>query len=205
MKLRNHYSFTAKARLAYWLLRTRLLWPQARLIRFPFDLRGKRFVDPGTGLTTGVGCRIEAFSDRPCKKIVFGNHVQLNDYVHISALESVRIGDHVLIASHVYISDNSHGRYAGTSHDAHPDTPPIERPHTVAPVSIGSNTWIGEGVIVLPGVSIGRGCVIGAHAVVNRDIPDHSIAAGSPASVIKRYNTGTGRWERVPAENTERP
>ena len=49
----------------------------------------------------------------------------------------------------------------------------------------------------MPGVTIGDGCVIGAHSVVNKDIPADSIAVGSPARVIKHYNINTKRWEEV--------
>ena len=70
---KNSYSFRQKLQLAFWLLRTKLLSPKARLIRFPFDLRGGEFVDLGSNLTTGVGCRIEAFSTNGNrdKKIIF--------------------------------------------------------------------------------------------------------------------------------------
>lgn len=53
------------------------------------------------------------------------------------------------------------------------------------PVSIGSDVWIGDNVTILPGVHIGDGCVIGAGAVVTRDIPPYTIAAGVPARVIR--------------------
>lgn len=66
-----------------------------------------------------------------------------------------------------------------------------------APVKIGKNCWLGEGVIVMPGVTIGDGCVIGAHSVVNKDIPPASIAVGCPACVIKQFNYKTDRWEKV--------
>ena len=63
-------------------------------------------------LTTGKGCRLEVFSTKE-KKLFFGNDVQINDYVHISVMSSVSIGDNVLMASHIYIADNSHGFYGG--------------------------------------------------------------------------------------------
>ena len=71
-------------------------------IRFPFDLRGKKYIDPGAGLTTGVGCRLEAYSNGPCV-LRFGQNVQLNDHVHICAMREIEIGNHVLMASKIYI------------------------------------------------------------------------------------------------------
>ena len=64
-------------------------------------------------------------------------------------------------------------------------------------MKIGDNVWLGEGVIVMPGVTIGNGCVIGAHSVVNKSIPDNCIAVGTPAKIIKRYSFDSKKWERV--------
>lgn len=77
--------------MVWWLLRTKLLCPQARLIRFPFDIRGKRYIDLGRNLTTGIGCRLEAFSADRRPTMHFGRNVQLNDYVHICAMQDVTI------------------------------------------------------------------------------------------------------------------
>lgn len=195
----NRYSLFNKVRLAFRLLMTKLIWRRARIIRKGITLRGKKMVDLGTGLTTGYNCRIEAFlsGDDSKKKIVFGDRVQINDYVHISAIQSVRIGDDVLMASHVYISDNSHGSYKGDNNDTSPEIPPTKRPYLVSPVNIGNRVWIGEGVIVMPGVNIGDGAVIGAHSIVNNDIPSNCIAVGSPAKIIKQWNKETQRWEKI--------
>ncbi len=54
-----------------------------------------------------------------------------------------------------------------------------------SPVKIGNNVWIGSHVIILPGVTIGNNCVIGAGSVVNKSIPDNSTAVGVPAKVVK--------------------
>lgn len=198
-RIANKYSFADKIKLGFQWLRTKLFYPGQRIIRRPFSLRGGELVDLGNRLTTGTGCRIEAFltgNDRH-KKIKFGSRVQINDYVHLSALDSIEIGDDVLIASHVYISDNSHGSYSGDTYDTPPDVPPTERPYATAPVRIGDRVWIGEGVIVMPGTTIGSGSIIGAHSVVKGVIPADTIAAGTPARPIKRWNRESGRWERI--------
>ena len=67
----------------------------------------------------------------------------------------------------------------------------------MAPVKIGKNVWLGEGVIVMPGVTIGDGAVIGAHSVVNKSIPPACVAVGSPAKVIKKYSFEQGVWLKV--------
>lgn len=197
--LHRHYSFFEKIQLAYFLLRTKFINRKIRLIRFPFVLRGRQFVDFGNNLTTGFWCRFEVYpTDNDVRKrLILGNNIQMNDYVHICALDHVEIGDGCLFASHVYISDNSHGRYSGGFCESSPDEAPDHREYVIAPVKIGKNVWLAEGVIIMPGVTIGDGCVIGAHSVVNKDIPEGCIAVGSPAKVIKRYSRDSKCWERV--------
>lgn len=198
-KLNNDYSFFEKCQIALWLFRTKLLEKRARLFRFPMVIRGRKYIDFGEQLTTGVGCRFDCFpgNEPSTKKLVFGKNVQINDYVHIVAMNKVIIGDNVLMASHVFISDNSHGCYKGCDNDSNPMVPPTKREYYTAPISIGNNSWIGEGVIIMPGVTIGEGCVIGAHSVVSRNIPNYSIAVGSPAKIIKQYNFNNKKWEII--------
>lgn len=62
-------------------------------------------------------------------------------------------------------------------------------------VTIGNDVWIGHGAVIMPGISIGHGSVVGANAVVTRDVPDYTIVAGSPARPIRA---------RFPAEIVER-
>ena len=99
----------------------------------------------------------------------------------------VVIGDQVLTANNVYISDNVHD-FADIS------TPSMHQPVLFKKaVSIGSGSWIGENACII-GASVGRNCVIGANAVVTRDIPDFCVAAGIPAVVIRQYEPGSKSW-----------
>jgi acetyltransferase-like isoleucine patch superfamily enzyme len=66
------------------------------------------------------------------------------------------------------------------------DRPMRHQPPTVAPIVLEDDVWIGMGVLVLPGVRIGRGSIIAAGAIVTRDIPPGSVAAGQPARVTRR-------------------
>lgn len=196
--IRNRYTLMEAAQLGFWLFRTKCCCRNARLFCYPFDLRGRRYVDFGKSLTLGRGCRFDVFDNqRGTPSLVFGEHVQLNDYVHLVAMDSITIGSHVLMASHIFISDNSHGSYKGDALDSDPTTPPIKRDYPTAPVSIGDNTWICEGVVIMPGTRIGKGCVIGAHSIVRGEIPDYTVAAGNPAKVIKQYDFDKQRWVRV--------
>ena len=195
----NSYTPFDYERHFFYVVRSTLISAKIRIIRFPIDIRGRKFILWGEALTIGRHCRIDAFysNGKGLPRIRFGRNVQINDYVHIVAMQSVIIRDNVLIASHVYISDCSHGSYKGDKYDSAPDTPPINRNYKIAPVIIGDNSWIGEGVIIMPGVTIGKGCVIGAHSIVNKDVPDYSMAVGSPAKIIKKYNFVSEKWERI--------
>lgn len=180
------------------LLLTKIIFPGARLVRRPFYLRGgrKRFVY-GDGFTCGYSCRFDlAGNGTP---LVFGKNCKINDRVHISAHESVVIGDNVLMASNIFISDNSHGSYG--ANPSLPDMAPDDREVVTKPVRIGNNVWIGEGAAVMPGVTVGNGVIIGTNAVVTHDVPDNTIVAGIPAKPIKSFVGGGG----FPVENGETP
>jgi len=181
-------------------INTKLLYRQARIIRRPYIIKGKRYIKVGANFTTGVGIRLEGvFHEIPSTKytIVIGNNVQINDYVHIAALEEISIGNDVLIASKVFITDHNHGTYSGSLSDESPLVRPDKRKIVSSKVVIENKVWIGEFVAIMPGVTIGEGAIIGAMSVVTKDIPAYSIAVGSPARVIKTYNFDIDKWERV--------
>lgn len=192
----QRYGWLGALRLAIDLWHTRLLFPGARLVRRPIYIRGKRHVAIGANFTAGVGNRLDAFDFEPPPGPILkiGRNVEINDRVHIAAVREVVIGDDVLLASNIFISDHDHGSFREAWPEDSPDVPPAERPLRVAPVSIGDRVWLGEGVQVLPGVSIGAGSVVGAGAIVTRSLPPDCVAVGAPARVIKRYDRSAGRW-----------
>ncbi|MGL6364351.1 DapH/DapD/GlmU-related protein [Aeromonas veronii] len=178
---------------------TRLFYRRAQLVRLPVSIRGKNDICFGNGLVTGKYCRIDAFSfdkKQDEKIIVFGDNCQINDSVHIAAIKSINIGDNVLIASRVFITDHQHGKYTGDG-QSNPHEPAAKRSLSSNPVIIENNVWIGEGAIIMPGVKIGCNSIIGANSVVTKDIPDNSIAVGAPAKVIKRYDFSLKKWEVI--------
>lgn len=109
--------------------------------------------------------------------ISVGNNVQISRNCYLNGAGNINIGDHTMlgpnssIVSVNHISDNV-------------DIPMREQGIQKAKVSIESDVWLGAHVCVMPGVKIGKGSIIGAGAVVTKDIPPYSIAAGVPAKII---------------------
>lgn len=197
MSFLKRYSILQVFTLIYCKIRTFFIFKNARIIRFPIDIRGRNFIKVKKGFTTGVGCRIEAYPESNTSILFFGENFQMNDYVHITAREKVYIGNNVLLASKIYISDCSHGSYSGDIDDSSPDSIPHDRPLFSKPVVIEDNVWLGESVSILPGVTIGKGTIVGANSVVSKSLPPNVIAVGAPAKVIKKFNFDTQRWEKV--------
>jgi acetyltransferase-like isoleucine patch superfamily enzyme len=139
--------------MAFCVLITKMRFRNARIVRRPVYIRGRRWIKIGYGFTTGRALRMEAFPADSSNRIriEIGDHVQLNDYVHIAAIDYVHIGNHVLIASKVFISDHNHGKYSGEGQES-PLVPPVTRALHSKPVVIEDNVWIGEFVSILPGV-----------------------------------------------------
>jgi acetyltransferase-like isoleucine patch superfamily enzyme len=195
-ELIRRYGFFGALELFFHFLYTRINFPGCRLIRRPFDIRNKRFIKLGAGFTSGRGCRIEAFPGDGAQGTVIsiGKDVQINDYVHISGVKRIFIGDNVLMASKIFISDLNHGNYSGESQDD-PHVVVAKRALHSKDVIIEENVWIGESCSILPGTTIGKCSIIGANSVVSKSIPAYSIAVGNPARVVKSYDFSTRKWE----------
>ena len=200
LNLVRRYGYYGTARLFFSVVFSKcLLSRKVRIVRFPFYIRGAKHISWGSNFTSGVNLRIDAdpieLSKNNCI-LKIGNNVQVNDYVHIGAVGQVLIGNNVLIASKVYISDHNHGSYNGNFQSS-PDIEPSKRQILSFPVIIEDNVWIGEQVSILPGVTIGQGSIIGANSVVSRSIPANCIAVGAPAKVIKKFNYNNNQWEKI--------
>jgi len=188
MKLNSKYSIPDYFRLVWSLVLTKIFFRGSRLIRQPTRIRGYSNMMVGVGFTTGQYCRIEAgkMISEKVPTLFIGDNVQINDRCHIGALVNIHIGNNVLIASDVFITDHDHGS-AKDIYSLIP--PPVSRKLIFSPVFIGDNVWIGEKVIILKGVCIGHNSIVAAGSVVTKNIPPFSVVAGNPAKIIKIFNS----------------
>lgn len=194
MRSSNYGIYETLQNISY-VLKTKLLFPSCRMIRFPIVIRGKKYIEFGRNLTTGRHCRIEVNGRFKDKRLILGDNVNIGDNVSIRCADSIQIGNNVLIGSRVLIIDNSHGNYKGDNQDS-PEIPPNERKIMTASIDIGNNVWIGEGSVIQQGVKIGNGVVIAANSVVTKDVEDNCIVGGCPARIIKKYCYCTKMWSK---------
>jgi acetyltransferase-like isoleucine patch superfamily enzyme len=146
----------------------------------PLRLNGEHRIAVGSGVFVGSSSWLQAlsgFGDEVALEIGDGTSIAGNCV--LSAARSVRLGKKVLIARGVYVSDHIH------AYDD-PERAVLDQGVArVEPVEICDGAWLGENVVVGPGDRVGRGAVVGANAVVLDDIPDHALAVGIPARVVR--------------------
>jgi acetyltransferase-like isoleucine patch superfamily enzyme len=122
--------------------------------------------------------------------LFLGKHVTISQGCIISAFKRIVLEDGVGMAPYGCILDN-------TRNPADMTRPFQEQDVEVGSVHIGEGSWLGYNVCVLPNVTIGKHCIIGALSLVKKDIPPYCIAVGCPAKVVKRYDFDRGKWVKA--------
>jgi len=155
----------------------------ASVIQPPVRLQGEERIAIGRGVFVGAGSWLQVLDgcDSPVA-IAIGDGVSIAGGCVISSARSVSLGREVLLARNVYIADHQH---AFGDPDRAVLAQGIER---IEPVEICDGAWLGENVVVGPGVRIGHGSVVGANAVVLASIPDRCVAVGAPARVVRELD-----------------
>lgn len=155
----------------------------ARIIK-PMRILGKKNIYIGNQVRILNGARIEAISEYAGKKLtpklVIGDRTSIEQCCHIIAAGELVIGQDCVFSAFVYIADCNHQYIPGIRIN---DTE-LE----VKKTKIGNGVFIGIGARILPGATLGDGCVIGANAVVTHDVPAGAVVAGVPARIIKYLN-----------------
>lgn len=155
-----------------------------------FSIIGPEYMTIGNHFNAGKNLKLQTWKKYNGKEtgsvpdLKIGNNFMCMDDVLISCMNSIQIGDDVLLGDNVFIADNLHGNASDPSQR---NMHPIQRPlYSKGPIKIGNRVWIGRNVCIMGNVSIGDGAIIGANAVVTHDIPEGAIAAGCPAKIIKK-------------------
>jgi acetyltransferase-like isoleucine patch superfamily enzyme len=149
----------------------------------PIRLDGERRIAIGERVFVGAGSWLQVLDgpDVQSPAIEIGDGTSIAGNCVLSAAHSIRLAEKVLLARNVYVADH---RHAFADRELAVLDQGVEQ---VAPVEIGAGAWLGQNVVVGPGVRIGRGAVVGANAVVLDDVPDHSVAVGAPARVVRTF------------------
>lgn len=186
------YAIRDTAEIA-WILLRRAIVSRVQRRRFgklgrnsvverPRLLANPRFMRIGDGVIIRSNARLEAI--RHYKGTTFEPLLEIGDRTfvefdaHIACAQSVRIGANVLIAGGAFISDHNHSMPENGGH-------PLDGNLQIEPVEIGDGSWLGERCFILPGVRLGKRCIVGAGAVVTRSFPDGSVIAGVPARLLQ--------------------
>lgn len=160
------------------------------------QLTNEKNISIGDDTTILTNSRLAVYGDC-CEKektvIKIGNRCYIGFGFSALAVATgrIKIGDDVLIASNVLVTNENHGI------DPESQIPYMDQPLSCNDVEICEGCWIGENVGILPGVTIGKKSIIGAGSIVTKSIPDYSIAVGNPARVIKQYNFEKHEWIKV--------
>ncbi len=160
----------------------------------PLFVNGKKDISMGNHVSFLSGARIECIRNYAGgvlnPSIVIGDNTSFQQNAHIISTDKLVIGSNCVFSAYVYISTCDHG-YGEINKNI------LEQPLVNQEVVIGDYSFIGIGVKILPGVHIGKNVIIGAGSVVTRDISDYSVAVGSPAKVIKKYDFSAKKWTNV--------
>lgn len=187
--------------------------PKGTVIQLPRQLTNPQLIHLGDDVKLGPSSVLRAITKVPgswlehpegehvsqtfTPELRVGHRVTATGALQVVAHESIIIEDDVMFAGNVFICDGLHGLERG-------DIPyKFQGISRIAPIRIGRGAWLGQNVVVMPGVTIGELAVIGANSVVTRDIPAQSVAAGSPARVLRRWDAEAEAWQAVTAGETE--
>jgi len=119
--------------------------------------------------------------------IIFEDGISIGQNLHIVSGGKLLIGSNTTISSNVLITNIDHGYEII---DVHIMQQPIQIKETI----IGSNCFIGAGVMILPGTHLGKQCIVGSNSVVKGKFPDYSVIVGAPAKVVKHYDCQLHEW-----------
>lgn len=166
------------------------------LLRKPFKIYGAKHISIMDRCTIHKNIRLEAIDTwngqkyNPIIYIDSGVNIHYSCSIIAAGNNKIYIGKDALIASRVFITNENHG--LSPKSDCY-----LENDLLTDDVIIENGCWIGENVVILPGVKIGEKSIIGAGSIVTKSIPSFTIAVGNPAKPIKRFNFDKNEWVKI--------
>lgn len=150
-----------------------------------YSILGSQYMEFGAGCilypNAWVECIDQYGNQRFKPSLVVGKRFTMQRYGHIGCINSIEIGDNVMLGSKVFITDHYHGHISKDTIDI----PPADRLLVSKPVKVGNNVWVGDNVSIMPGITIGDNVIIGANSVITHSFPANVVIAGVPAKIIK--------------------
>ena len=176
----------------FWGLRAVVYKPFMKYMGIPSYMAKPIFIDGLSRISIGKRCRIfpgirmEAMVNG---SITIGNNVYIGQNCHITSEGSeLKVGEGTDIMAGVCITNIDHN-YQDIK------KPILEQGYTVRITRIGKDCFIGQNAVIQAGVQLGDHVIVGANSVVKGEYPDYCVIVGSPARIVKKYNSGTGKWE----------
>jgi len=158
------------------------------------EIRGGKYITIGNGTEFSDFLYLTAWDSFGATEwkgyipnISIGRDCRFGAFNHITCINKISIGDNCLTGKWVTITDNSHGNTDNNILSLAPINRPLVSKGSVI---IGNNVWIGDKATILPNVTIGDGAVIGANAVVTKDVPAYCVVGGNPAKIINKNING---------------
>ena len=175
-------------RFYYFGARAALMAPQGVIYNEGYlSIGDETLIGPNVCLSAGITGE-QIMMSTPV--VTIGRKCIIGRGSHIVGHWSIELGDEIQTGPYVYITDQNH-----TYDD--PDEPVGWQQPSEAAVRIGSGSWLGAHVVILPGTVLGRNTTVAAGAVVRGTFPDHVVLGGIPAKVLRHY-TRDGGWQAGP-------
>jgi len=140
------------------------------------EIKGLGNLTLGDGASVESGCTLLC----PGAPLRLGRRCYLNKNVRLGSAGDapLSLGDNVMVGPNVVMDTSRHN-------DARTDVPMKDQGLAYAPILVGDDVWIGANVVITCGVTVGRGSIVGAGAVVTRDVPEFAVVGGVPARLIR--------------------
>jgi acetyltransferase-like isoleucine patch superfamily enzyme len=154
----------------------------------PILIYGGNKIRIGNRVRIFPGARMETHNNG---EIVIENNVSIGQNLHlISYGQKLIIHEDTTISGNVFITNVDH-KYSQIGIHI------LEQDYITSATEIGKNCFIGYGAVIQAGTILGKQCVVGSNSVVRGTFPDYSIIVGSPAKIVKQYNTDTNSWNKI--------